>query len=115
MIMTDMDIANIMAQGNYFTFNKIFARQLGLEEALVLGALINRYKYYYDKGLLDEDCMFYCTVNTLQEDTTLSDYQQRKCFNNLENAGVITTERKGLPAKRYIKLNADKIIDILRK
>jgi len=109
------DVANMMAQGNYFAFHKNFAKYLGLEEAIILGDLINRFQYYFTNGMLDEDGMFYCTVKTLQEDTTLSEYKQRKALNSLEVKGLINTKLKGLPAKRYIQLNADNIIDVLRK
>ena len=113
--MTIDDISYIMAQGNYFSFHKKFAKYLGLEEAIILGALINKYQYYFDQGKLTEDGMFFCTVNTLYEDTTLSEYKQRKAFKNLEENGIITTDIRGIPAKRYIKLNAENMINILRK
>lgn len=108
------DIAEMMGIGNYFAFNKTLAKNIGLEEAIILGDLINRYSYYFNKGLLEND-MFYCTVETLKEDTTLSDYQQRKCFNNLKSLGLIDTHIKGLPAKRYIELHSDAILDMLRR
>lgn len=113
--MTFDDIANMMAQGNYFSFHKSFAKHLGLEEAVILGDLINRYQYYRTNGKLDDEGLFYCTVGTLEADTTLSDYKQRKAIATLQNKGIINTKLKGLPAKRYIELNAEKIIDILRK
>ena len=113
--MTINDISSIMAQGNYFAFHKDLAKKLGLDEAIILGALINRYQYYFEHGKLDEEGMFYCTVETLENDTTLSDYKQRKALTNLQDGNFINIKLKGLPAKRYIEINADKIIETLRK
>jgi DNA-binding PadR family transcriptional regulator len=57
--------------------------------------------------------MFYETVERMEENTTLTKYQQLKAIAVLEDAGVIRTERRGLPAKRYFAINEEKLLEVV--
>ena len=48
-----------------------------------------------------------------EKDTTLSPYQQRACIAKLKGLGLITVKRKGIPAKRYFKVNAGQVMQLL--
>ena len=56
---------------------------------------------------------FYSTVENLEERTFLTAYEQRVALTNLQNAGWIDVKKKGMPAKRYIRIFEDKICEVV--
>lgn len=107
-----MSIVKLLASRNYITVNKDLIKIIGLEEAIILGELASEYNYYYDKEELD-DGYFYSTVDNIEQNTSLSEYKQRKAINSLKNNNILDIKIKGIPAKRYIKLNEEQILNIL--
>lgn len=107
-----MNITDFLSTDGYIAVNKKVIRLVGLEEAIILGELCSEYTYWRNENKL-EDGMFYCTVENMEENTGLSIHKQRKAINNLESMGVISIVKKGLPAKRYIKINTSRLIELL--
>jgi hypothetical protein len=107
-----MSILNIIASRNYITLNKDILKEIGLEETVILGELASEYDYWYKQGKL-EDGYFFSTIENIEMNTTLSEHKQRKAINNLKNLGIIEVVNKGLPKRRYIKLNEEKILYLL--
>lgn len=108
------EIWELIAHDNFCVFNKSIARKLkSLHAAVLLGELASEYRYYKSKGLLDEDGMFFSTVENIEQNICLNDYEQRKALQLLIDVGVVSTKRKGLPAKRYIKLNSSALVSLL--
>ena len=107
-----MSLLQIIASDNFIPVNKCLVKKFGLEEAIILCQLITEYTYYINHDMLKDE-MFYCTVNKLEDATTLSEYQQRKAIKNLEKFGVIKTELKGIPAVRYFYIDENKILSFL--
>ena len=99
-----MSIINQLASDNFITVNKTLVKNIGLEEAVIIGELCAEYSYWEREGKLIDD-MFYCSVSKLEENTGLSDRKQRRVIKTLEEIGILTTELKGIPATRYFKLN----------
>src|SRR5690625_1732509 len=62
-----------------------------------------------------DDGWFYQTSDTLEELTTLSRYKQDNAIEQLENAGILEKDVRGIPAKRYFRLDykalANKIVN----
>lgn len=100
------------ASDAHIVYNHYIARAFGIYEALVLGVLISA-DDYFDNRDMETDGFFYCTVDYMYNKTALTEYQQRSAINNLEKQGFIETKRKGIPAKRYFKINYDLIEDTL--
>lgn len=107
-----MSILKLLASKNYLTVNKDLIRIIGLEEAVILGELASEYSYYYDREELD-DGYFYSTIDNIEQNTSLSEYKQRKAINSLKHNNILDIKIKGIPAKRYIKLNEEQILNIL--
>ena len=107
-----MSLLNLVASDNYIPVNIDLIRLFGLEEAIILGELCSQYNLWEKEDRLI-DGMFYCTVNKLEERTTLSEYQQRTAIKNLESKGVIKTELKGIPATRYFYIDENKLFNFL--
>ena len=104
-----MDIRKLIATNGFITVNKEIARCLGLEEAVLLGELAGKSNYWEDRNLLDEEGFFFATAEDIEHQTSLSAYKQRTAFKNLESKGIIETKFKGVPPKKYFKINIEKL------
>ena len=107
-----MSIIRLLASKNYITVNKDLIKKIGLKEAVLLGELASEYSYWEIQDKL-EDGYFYSTVDNIEENTTLSEYEQRKVMNKLKDMGIIEIKVKGLPAKRYIRIIEEQLLEIL--
>lgn len=92
-------IFQLLNPSNTVSVNRPLAHAIGLNEAVVYGALISKFYYYSEREMLD-DGWFYSTAPDLQESTALSEKQQKRCVDNLVKAGLIRCELRGMPAKR---------------
>lgn len=99
-------ILNLISQKNFITFNKVIAKAIGLEEALVLGQVCSLSNIFKDKE-------FYFTYAEIQEETCLSEYAVKKAVQNLIKLNILTVERKGCPCKNWYTINEDVISEIL--
>lgn len=108
-----MSMLKQLASSNYISVNKSLIKIFGLTEAVLLGELCSEYDYW-EKNEKLEDNMFYSSVANIEENTGLSDYQQRQAIQSLKSCGVLETELKGLPATRYFRINEDKLFSYLR-
>lgn len=100
-------ILNLLNAENTMTYNKLIAHAIGLNEAVAYASLIAKQAYYERNGLLDDEGYFYCTIVDLQESTTLTRDQQDKVIKKLVKLELMSYKRKGLPAKRFFKINND--------
>lgn len=100
-----MNILKPIANNGFITVNKEIVRCLGLEEAVLLGELAEKYNYWEEHNLLDEEGFFFATAEDIEHETGLSAYKQRTAFKNLESKGIIETKFKGVPPKKYFKIN----------
>lgn len=107
-----MDIIDLLANDNYIIANKTIARLYGLEEAVLLGELASEYKYWQRRDEL-KDGYFYSTIENVKDNTTLSDKRQRSALTALKEAGLVDVKLMGIPAKRYIKINTEQLLQIL--
>ena len=105
-------IINILANDNYIIVNRSLIKELGLKETIVLGELASEYNYYKKQGSLDENGYFYSTIDNIEENTSLSSYEQKKCLDNLSKRGIVSVVLKGIPAKRHIKINTLQVINL---
>lgn len=104
-----MDFLRLIESKGYITVSKELARNIGLDETMILTELISKYNYWKDKKELTEKGYFYITIKNLKHETTLTKYRQTKAINNLKEMGLIKTKKQGLPARRYFTICEDKI------
>lgn len=107
-----MSIIQLIASSNYITVNKALIRLLGIDEAIILGELASEYEYWSRREEL-QDGYFYSTIENIEENTTLTEYKQRKALNNLKEQGIVSIKIKGIPAKRFIKINEEQVLNLL--
>ena len=107
-----MDIIDFLANDNYIIVNKEIATLYGLDEAVILGELASEHKYWQKNGGL-KDGYFYSTIENIQKNTTILEKRQRLALNSLKEQGIIDIKRMDIPAKRYIKINTEKLLSLL--
>lgn len=107
-----MSIIHLLASRNFIVVNKDVARKIGLDEAIMLGELASEYGYWEAKGELTEDGFFFSTVENVEVNTTFSQYKQKTAIERLQAEGLLYVDRRGLPAKRYIKLREQNIMKL---
>ena len=59
------------------------------------------------------DGWFFNTEANIEQDTTLTPFQQRKCLKTLKKHQIVETKRRGVPAKQYFKINEQLVVKFL--
>ena len=108
-----MSVLSLIATKNYIAVNKRLAVVVGLHEAIMLGELASEYEYWKERGEVSEDGFFFSTIENVQCNTTLSEKQQRNALKNLSMLGFVETRVKGIPAKRFIRLDENNLTTFL--
>ena len=107
----------VLNPDNTISFNRPLAHAIGLSETILYGALVAKWYYYSERDMLDEDGWFYSTVPDLQESTSLSEKQQKRCIKTLIDLELIKCETRGMPARRsfYLIDDYEKIVDLIER
>ena len=105
-------VSKLLSTDGFIAVNKTLIRELGLHEAIILGELCSEYNYWEKCNKLEDD-MFYSTRDNIEYNTGLNEHYQRKALKTLQDAGIITAKRKGLPAVNYYKIDFNKILTLL--
>ena len=106
-------LVQLLRSDGSIVINKALAKNIGLNEAIIYSELLSRYCYFSNRNELTPDGFFFNTVKDLEDGTTLNDYSQRKAIKKLEELGLIKTDKRDIPAKRYFKIVDD--IEIITK
>lgn len=93
----------------YLMINKNLIKMLGTELAIYLENLVDKYKYYQDRGMLEDDC-FFLTHKDQQEQLGLTEYQIRRRKKELVELGLISIIKKGVPCKEFYKIHFDVLL-----
>lgn len=111
-----MNILHILANDNYFIYNKDIAKTMGTDVAIILGLLCNKYNYYEKQNkltIIDGKEYFYCTREHIYNETGLKESGQRKSMKILEDQGILEHKKIGIPSKNYYYINIEKLAQIL--
>lgn len=100
-----MNAMELIISKNFIAVNKDLIKSLGLEEAVMMGELVDEFLYGEQQNTIDEEGYFLSTVDNVEQNTGLKESRQRTVIKHLVEAGIITVKLKGLPAKRHIKIN----------
>ena len=95
-----------LAYDNYVAVNKVLIRSIGLNAAVMVGEVLSVAKYWFERGELDEEGWFFLTVEDAEHNTGLSVHQQQVALKALKEIGVLQVSYRGMPRKRYIRVNA---------
>lgn len=102
--------AELFASGNYIAVNRSLIKAVGLECAVLIGELASE-AMYWDEHL--DDGWFFSTVENVENATGLTGYQQRKALAKLAELGIVEVQQKGLPKRRYVRVNFEQVAKII--
>ena len=94
---------------NYVAVNYTLIRKYGLHAAVLIGELASEARYWKDRNALD-DGWFFSTVENVEAHTGLNAYYQREAMKVLQDAGMVEVKYTGLPRKRYVRVDAERIV-----
>ena len=103
---------HLLSSSAFLVVNKKLSKEIGLLAVVLLADLISKESYFLENQKL-EDGWFFNTAKNIQEDTTLTSHQQRKCIKILKNLGIIETKVVGIPAKQHFKIIESKLLNHL--
>ena len=106
--MEKSSIKQLLMASNFYILNKHLVKTLGIETAFFLTALVEA-----DEILADKSGWFYQTIPQIEKMTGLTKHKQTNCINELLILGILLQENKGMPMKRYFKLDYEKIAKLL--
>lgn len=106
-------IIKLIAGNNYVVLNRDLIRILGVNAALLLAELSSEYSYFEKEKMLQPDGSFFSTQENIEQHTTLTRSQQKPALDILISKGILQYVRKGMPAKRYFKIDESRILEVL--
>ena len=107
-------LIQILSSGGYISINKELIKKYGINIAVILGQLCADYSYNKNKGTLIEDGYFLSTQAHIEEETSLSNYQQQTCLSVLQEYKVVDVKMLNMPARRYIKIDAKNLLNFIQ-
>lgn len=109
-------LLEVLNPTNTVSRNRLLSFAIGNAEAEIYNCLIAKHVYYNNLGKLTEGGLFYSTVKDLHLSSGYAENAQKTAIRHLIKHGLIESELKGLPAKRYFRIipDADKLASLLR-
>ena len=109
-----MSVKRLLIGDNYLKLNKDVVRNYGYDFAHLLDELCYESDYWESNGLLI-DGFFYSTVKNLENKTWIPEKRQRKAVEEMQKIGFLEIKLKGLPKKRFFKIDEEKLFKFLQK
>lgn len=104
-----MKLKKLLGNQSHWSINKELAREIGLNETLILQHLID-WCDYHNKNTIFQ------TYEQIQSDLGLSEHAVKRVgIPKLKELGFISTERKGVGYKTHYTLNEDVIVQFLTR
>lgn len=118
------NILHLLSFDGFISVNKVLIRKLGLEEACVVGFLATMHEYHASKN---SDGWFFVKYDISNDDEDLDEHRRNtvkyqlglkekkflKITNILLEKGIIFMQKKGIPMRKFYKLNGDIIRQLL--
>lgn len=108
-------IIELLDTNGYVKVNKVLIKKFGLLGATFIAGLFSQYETCKQNGWLVDKEWFCCTVEDMENSIGLGKKGQSSAVAQAESAGILSTKRIGLPAKRYFRINFNILKDILKE
>lgn len=108
MMLNNKIYSELLSQGNYIRLSKRLIANLGLEMAVFLSFLIDKYDFYYNQNSLTNGC-FYSTDNDMLLFTGLKSNTISTLKKEGQAQNLFSIKKLGVPAKTFYQINFDKI------
>jgi uncharacterized phage protein (TIGR02220 family) len=113
---------SVLSSDAFWIVNKRLAKTLkDIPSAVLLSYLVDKEDYHRTKNELiviendegDSEEWFFCTSDRMEDAITLSYKQQKRCLKILEQAGLISQQLIGVPAKLHFTIRHNKILHLV--
>ncbi len=104
-----MENKSILSKTGWWFISKPLSRKVGLEAAILITDLSSKQEYFGDRDELDYEGYFFNLKEDIEEDTTLSPYQQNKALEVLIKTKLIDIKRQGTPPRTFYRVNIEKL------
>jgi hypothetical protein len=94
----------------FLVVNKRLLKKVGPLRAIFICNLIDKYKYFLERNMLQEDGSFFLTYEDQMEQTGMSEYQLRSFKNYFIDKEILKTIKKGIPAKEFYFLDLNRLL-----
>ena len=101
---------NILMGSSYWILNKNLVKILGLETTFFLSNLAEAESLFPSK-----DGWFFQTKDTMESMSGLSRHKQDTCIKQLKDLNLIKVELRGMPSRRWFKIEELEILNIMAK
>lgn len=99
-----------IASNNYIICNKALVKNLGANEAILIGLFGSKFQYYLQENKLeyfDNKPYFYCTQSTIEKEIGFKETVLRNTIKHLVEAGILEVVKKKVPARNFYHINAE--------
>ena len=110
------NIMQLIASDNYIVCNKNLVKNLGANEAILIGLFGSKFQYYLKENKLeyfDNKPHFFCTQNTIEKEIGFKETVVRNAIKHLVEVGILEVVKKKIPAKNYYYINAEVMLGCL--
>tara|TARA_R110000744_G_scaffold30329_6_gene71872 strand:- start:7474 stop:8151 length:678 start_codon:yes stop_codon:yes gene_type:complete len=104
---------HLLSSSAFIICNKVLAKKLGLKATILLSDLISKSEYFSSEAYKLNDGYFFNTQSNIEEDTTLTPYQQRGAIKKLKDNNILDTKLMGIPARLHYKINENQVMQFL--
>lgn len=108
-------LENLRKNSSFFKIDKSLFHYLNknLDYTLFLTELMDKESYFLSKDLIEEKgSWFFLIQSYIEKSTGLSPFKQNEAVTFLEKSGLLQTKLKGLPCRKYYKINHLEILKV---
>lgn len=109
----ERNILGRIFEADYTIINHDMVKKLGLTQAYWLCEIISWMNHLREKKRLDEDGWFFYTQRHIEKKIGVSTQIQNRIVKKLTSLGVIETEKRGMPAKNYFRIDYEILVSVL--
>lgn len=94
----------------FLVVNKKLLKKVGPLKAIFICNLIEKYKYFLERKMIQTDGSFFLTHEDQMEQTGMSEHQLRICKKYFMEQEILQTIKKGVPAKEFYFLQLEELL-----
>ena len=113
--MEKKNLLRVLSNDNFLILSRDLVKEIGLDEAILLGELCHEQVYWETMNKLQKDGTFYTTVENIEKQIGLKKNKQLVILKKLKALNLIEIKYHDIPRKRYIKVNVFELEKIQNK
>lgn len=102
-----------LSEDAFWSVNKAIGRAHGIEHAVLIAELIYKFKYWRERGQLDNARGFFYTSADIQKVLGVSERAAKRLTKSVQDTGFVKVKKRGQPAKNYWYIQFEVISEFL--